>query len=89
MTFGLRNAAQTMYVSIIRDIPCCCAYEDGLLIASTDVGNKRHDLELVFRRLHDHGIVVNPQKCMFGQSELKFLRFFVSSRGISPLLETV
>ncbi|GFU73027.1 transposon Ty3-I Gag-Pol polyprotein [Trichonephila clavipes] len=39
MTFGLRNAAQSMqrFIDrIIRDIPCCCAYVDDLLIASAD-----------------------------------------------------
>ncbi|GFY06842.1 retrovirus-related Pol polyprotein from transposon opus [Trichonephila clavipes] len=39
MTFGLRNAAQTMqrFIDrIIRDIPCCYAYVDDLLIASAE-----------------------------------------------------
>ncbi|GFX34521.1 retrovirus-related Pol polyprotein from transposon opus [Trichonephila clavipes] len=39
MTFGLRNAAQIMQRfidSIIRDIPCCYAYVDDLLIAFAD-----------------------------------------------------
>ncbi|GBN07535.1 Retrovirus-related Pol polyprotein from transposon 17.6 [Araneus ventricosus] len=54
MTFGLRNAAQSMQ-----------------------------------SKLGEHGIVVNPQKCVFGQSELKFLGFLVSSKGISPLPEKV
>ncbi|GFT27758.1 retrovirus-related Pol polyprotein from transposon opus [Nephila pilipes] len=44
----------------------------------------KKDLELAFRRLSDHGIVVNSQKCMFGQSELKVLDLL-----ISPLPEKV
>ncbi|GBN12077.1 Transposon Ty3-I Gag-Pol polyprotein [Araneus ventricosus] len=92
MTFGLRNAAQTMqrYIdSIIRDIPSCYAYVDDLLIASVDQESHKSDLDLVFSKLSEHGIVVNPQKCVFGQSELKFLGFLVSSTGISPLPEKV
>ncbi|GFV61284.1 retrovirus-related Pol polyprotein from transposon 17.6 [Trichonephila clavipes] len=72
MTFGLRNAAQTMQRfidSIIRDIPCCYAYVDDLLIASVDHESHKRDLDLVFRKLGEHGIIVNPQKCVFGAAE--------------------
>lgn len=92
MTFGLKNAAQTMqrYIdNIIRDIPCCFAYIDDLLIASADVQSHKQDLELVFRRLHEHGIIINPQKCEFGVPELKFLGFLLSAGGISPLPEKI
>ncbi|GBM50424.1 Retrovirus-related Pol polyprotein from transposon opus [Araneus ventricosus] len=92
MTFGLRNAAQTMqrYIdSIIRDIPSCYAYVDDLLISSVDQESHKSDLDLVFSKLSEHGIVVNPQKSVFGQSELKFLGFLVSSKGISLLPEKV
>ncbi|GBO06263.1 Transposon Ty3-I Gag-Pol polyprotein [Araneus ventricosus] len=92
MTFGLRNAAQTMqrYIdSIIRDIPSCYAYVDDLWIASAEQESHKSDLDLVFSKLSEHGIVVNPQKCVFGQSELTFLGFLVSSKGSSPLPEKV
>ncbi|GBM05535.1 hypothetical protein AVEN_94809-1 [Araneus ventricosus] len=49
----------------------------------------KNDLDLVFSKLSEHGIVVNPQKCVFGESELKSLDFLVSSKGISPLPEKV
>ncbi|GFU75780.1 hypothetical protein TNCV_1652401 [Trichonephila clavipes] len=92
MTFGLRNAAQTMQRfidSIVRDIPCCYAYVDDLLIASADHESHKRDLDLIFSKLGEHRIIVNHQKCVFGQSELKFLGFLVSSNGISPLPEKI
>ncbi|GBL82098.1 Retrovirus-related Pol polyprotein from transposon 297 [Araneus ventricosus] len=92
MTFGLRNAAQTMqrYIDIfIRIIPSCYSYVDDLLIDSVDQESHKSDLDLVFSKLSEHGIVVNPQKCVFGQSELKFLGFLISTKGISPLPEKV
>ncbi|GBN16472.1 hypothetical protein AVEN_196927-1 [Araneus ventricosus] len=79
MTFGLHSAAQTMLrciESIIRDIPSCYAYVDDLLIASMDQESHKSNIDLVFSKPIEHGIVVNPQKCVFGQSELKFLVFF-------------
>ncbi|GBM83304.1 Transposon Ty3-I Gag-Pol polyprotein [Araneus ventricosus] len=54
MTFGLRNAAQTMqrYIdSIIRDIPSCYAYVDDLLIPSVDQESHKSDLHSVFSKL--------------------------------------
>ncbi|GFU85653.1 retrovirus-related Pol polyprotein from transposon opus [Trichonephila clavipes] len=72
--------------SIIRDIPCCYASVDDL-IAFADHESHKRDLDLVFSKLGEHGIIVNPQKCVFGQSELKLLGFLVSSKDISPLPE--
>ncbi|GFW54361.1 retrovirus-related Pol polyprotein from transposon opus [Trichonephila clavipes] len=54
-----------------------------------DHESQKRDLDLVFSKLGEHGIIVNPQKCVFGQSELNFLGFLVSSNGISPLPEKI
>ncbi|GFU00220.1 transposon Ty3-I Gag-Pol polyprotein [Nephila pilipes] len=92
MTFDLQKAAENIlkYIdSIITDIACCYAYVNDLLISSSDAESHKNDLELVFRRLIDHGIVVNPQKCMFGQLEFQSFGFLVSSLGISALPEKV
>ena len=42
----------------------------------------------VFERLKQYGVVLNPLKCTFGQSEVIFLRHHISERGISPSPET-
>ncbi|GFU61422.1 retrovirus-related Pol polyprotein from transposon opus [Trichonephila clavipes] len=87
---GLRAQTMQRFIdSIIRDIPCCYACVDDLLIASADHESHKRDLNLVFSKLGEHGIIVNPQKCVFGQSELKFLGFLVSLNGISPLPEKI
>ncbi|GBM22509.1 hypothetical protein AVEN_183946-1 [Araneus ventricosus] len=53
--------------SVIRNISSFYAYVDDLLTASTDQESQKSDLDIVFSK------VVNPQKCAFVQSELKFL----------------
>ncbi|GBM51607.1 hypothetical protein AVEN_146258-1 [Araneus ventricosus] len=68
MTFGLRNATQTMqrYIGIIiRDIPSCYAYVDDLLIVSTDQESHNSNIDLVFSKPIEHGIVVNPEVCFW------------------------
>ena len=76
MPFGLRNAAQTFQRfidNVLRGLPFCYAYVDDLLIASTTPEEHLKHLRLVFERLNEHGIIINPHKCIFGASELDFL----------------
>ena len=42
-------------------------------------------LEEVFRRLQEHGIRLNPAKCIFFQSGLEFLGYWIDKNGIRPL----
>lgn len=88
MPFGLRNAAQTFQrfiAEVTRGLPAVFAYIDDILVASrTPQDHERHLREL-FQRLQQYGLVVNPQKCVFGSSELDFLGHHISALGIRPL----
>lgn len=44
----------------------------------------RH-LHILFERLKLYDVVINPSKCVFGQSEVKFLGYSVNKRGTQPL----
>ena len=91
MPFSLRNAAQTFQRfidQVLRGLDFCYAYIDDLLIASSEVDHKRH-LQLVFERLSEYGVVINPTKCEFGVAQLQFLGHDVDSKGIRPLTEKV
>jgi hypothetical protein len=73
MPFGLRNAAQTFQRFMdqaLRGLPFCYVYIDDLLIASQTPDEHTEHLHQVFQRLSDHGIVINPAKCVLGVSEL-------------------
>ena len=92
MPFGLRNAAQTFQRfidQVLRGLSFCYAYIDDLLIASTSPAEHETHLRQVLQRLSDHGIVINPSKCVLGVTELDFLGHQVSPRGIYPLEEKV
>ncbi|GBN91757.1 Transposon Ty3-I Gag-Pol polyprotein [Araneus ventricosus] len=91
MPFGLRNAAQTFHPfldDILRDLNCF-AYLDDILIASIDHASHYRDLEQVFQRLNEKGLVLNIEKCIFGADKLPFLDCEVSKDGISPSKEKV
>ncbi|GBM57711.1 Transposon Ty3-I Gag-Pol polyprotein [Araneus ventricosus] len=86
MPFGLRNAAQTFQRfldDILRDLNCF-AYLDDILIASIDHVSHYMDLERVFQRLNEKGLVLNIEKCIFAADKLPFLGCEVSKDGISP-----
>ncbi|GBN00037.1 Retrovirus-related Pol polyprotein from transposon opus [Araneus ventricosus] len=92
MCFGLRNAAQTFqrYIdSVIRDLDFCYAYLDDILVASPDEDSHKRDLESLFQCLSKNGIVINPDKCVYGQTQLSYLGFHMSAAGLKPLPEKV
>ena len=88
MPFGLRNAAQTFQRfmdQVLRGIPSAYANIDDVLIASATPEQHLQDLRTVFEKLHTHGIVINPNKCLFGVHELDFLGHHINQHGITPL----
>ena len=92
MPFGLRNAAQTFQRfmdQVLRGMPSAYAYIDDVLIASSTPEQHLEDLHTVFERLSTHGIVINPNKCIFGVPELDFLGHHIDCNGITPLPEKV
>ena len=92
MTFGLRNAAQTFQRfidEVLRDLEFRYVYIDDILVASTSPEEHIHHLEVLFERLKQYGVVINPAKCVFGQSEVKFLGYLVSGAGTCPQIDKV
>ena len=92
MPFGLRNAAQMFQRFIdqaLHGLHFCYAYIDDLLIASSCPEEHKQHLQLVLERLHKHGVLINPAKCVFGVEQLDFLGHHVDSQGIRPLEEKV
>nr|VZI00041.1 unnamed protein product [Spirometra erinaceieuropaei] len=88
MLFDLRNVAQTFQRFIdhvLRGLPCVCAYIDDLLVASQNGEEHKENHALVFDRLDQFGVVVNPSKCVLGEPSLEFLGHHVDSEGLRPL----
>lgn len=92
MTFGLRNAAQTwqrFIDSVLQGLPQCFAYLDDILVFSANPEQHRQHLKEVFERLEHNGVVLNVDKCIFGQPEVTFLGHKISAAGSLPLSEKV
>ena len=92
LNFGLKNAAQTFQRfmdNVFRDMQFVYVYLDDILVASSSVEEHCIHLRQLFERLAEYGLVVNPQKCVLGQSSLDFLGHRVTSDGIHPLQDRV
>ena len=92
MSFGLRNAAQTFQRfidEVLRGLDFCYAYIDDILVASSSEEEHLQHLELVFQRLKHYGAVINPAKCVFGATQVRFLGYMVSKEGTHPLTDKV
>ena len=88
MPFGLRNAAQTFQRFIdhvLSGLTFCYAYLDDILVASPDPEQHHDHLRQLFSRLQDHGLRINPDKCVWGANSFDFLFFQVDQHGIRPL----
>ena len=84
---GLKNAGQTFqrYIhEVLRGLDFVFPFIDDLLLASENETQHREHLHVVLKRLEQNGITINPAKCNLGQSEVQFLGYTVSTKGIKP-----
>jgi hypothetical protein len=63
-------------------LPSNEAYVDDIVVKSKKTGEFVPDLTEVFAKLRQHGVKLNPEKCIFGVPRGMLLGFVVSERGI-------
>ena len=70
---------------VLCGLPFTYTYIDDVLIASSSPEEHLKHLRTVFEQLATHGIIINPNKFLFGVSELDFLGHHIDQHGITPL----
>jgi hypothetical protein len=88
MPFGLTNAAQSfqrLMDKLFRHLPFVFTYLDDHLIASRTLEEHLLHLQQFFQVLQENGLTINPAKCVFAVSSLKFLGHMVDEAGVTPL----
>jgi hypothetical protein len=88
MPFGLKNEDMT-FQRIFFDIPFIFGYLDDLLVASPTATDHCRHLREALKRLSDNGLVLNTEKCVWGQTQLEFLGHQVSATGVAPLASRI
>jgi hypothetical protein len=88
MPFGLRNAGNTFQRKIDRvknQLEFCFPYQDDLEVVSKEDIQHHLRLRQVFLLLHQHGLIINAEKCVFGAPSIHFLGHRVTAGSITPL----
>jgi len=87
MPFGLKNASATYQRLMDRILAPMLgrnvqAYVDDMVVTSQERGRHTVDLEELFATIANYSLKLNPEKCVFGVEEGKFLGFLHTERGI-------
>ena len=88
MPFGLCNAPatfqrlmQSCLGNMVND--SLLIYLDDVVVFSPDFDSHLKHLEEVFRRLHEHGLKLQPKKCHLFQRKVTYLGHVISERGVA------
>ena len=91
--FGLRNAPAKfceLMASMIRGLENFVFYYlDDFIIFSKTIKEHLHHLTLLFQRLSQYGMVIQPDKCYFCEKQVNYLGYQVSKRGLLPVKDNV
>ena len=86
---GLRNVppyfqqmmANTVFPSLLHKI--IEIYIDDLITWSRNIGELINNLKEIFKLLREFGLVLNPEKCHFGMSEVEYVGHLINEEGIT------
>lgn len=70
---------------ILRALDLCYVYIDDILVASASESEHLFQLMTISEKLQHHGIVHNPEKCMFGVPQIDFLVPMVQVHAVRKL----
>ena len=88
LPFGIASAPasyQKAMDTIFHGIPDLFIYMDDLLIFSKSQSEHEQTVEQVLRKLHDNGMAISLNKCVWQAPEVEYLGYLVSENGIKPL----
>ena len=94
MPFGLCNAPATferLMEQVLAGLPTTVAllHLDDILVPDRTFEQQIDKLQMVFQRLKEANLKLNPKKCNLFQREVKYLGHVVSAKGVSPDQEKV
>ena len=94
MGFGLKNAPaffQRVMNLVFRGLTWkeIFSYLDDIMVVGRNFDHHLRNLRKVFERLRQYNLKLKPKKCVFFQTEVKFLGKIVSKDGVKPNPDSV
>ena len=87
MLFGICSAPkhfQKQMEKILTGLEGVLCHMDDVLIFGQSKEEHNVRLEAALRHIQAAGVTLNPTKCQFGKTELKFLGYLINDKGIQP-----
>ncbi len=81
---GCPASFQRLMETVLLNINNVLIYIDDVLLHTATHVEHLKVLEKVFKRLHQNHLKVNLNKCVFGNREVSYLGFMLTSEGIKP-----
>ncbi|BHF73911.1 hypothetical protein SprV_0401699500 [Sparganum proliferum] len=87
LPMGLANAAATcqrLMQKLLKNLypSKCLVYLDDVIVWGTTISELLDNLSEVLTRYQEAGLTLNPRKCKFLQTEIRFLGHIVSNEGL-------
>jgi hypothetical protein len=94
MPFGLKNAPaifQNLMTQVLGPLlwHCAVCYMDDIIVFSQDRAKHIEDIRQVLQRLDKSNLSIKLAKCFFFKSQVKFLGFIISKKGVSANPEKI
>ena len=87
LPFGITSAPelfQRRLQELLSAIPNCAVFIDDIIVFGNTISNHDAALVQVQARLQSAGLTLNPNKCHYRQSSLKYLGHQISAKGVGP-----
>lgn len=89
LPFGLNispNSFQRMMTIALSGLPPECAflYIDDIIVVGCSINHHLKNLTMVFEKLRQYNLKLNPSKCHFFSSDVTYLGHHITDKGISP-----
>ena len=70
--------------TIFKDVKGVCYFQDDILIYANSQSEHDQILRIVLSKFRYHGLLVNKDKCRFGQTSVHYLSHTITPDGITP-----
>ncbi|XP_020294887.1 uncharacterized protein LOC109860298 [Pseudomyrmex gracilis] len=89
MPFGLKNASPTFQRMMNKGLKGlvgnnCFVYIDDIIVYEKTIEEHNKNLRVLFERLRQVGLKLQPDKCEYLRPELEYLGHLISERGVQP-----
>ncbi|KAH9068732.1 hypothetical protein Ae201684P_004433 [Aphanomyces euteiches] len=88
LPMGLASSSDEFHSTMLHllgDLDYVLVYLDDIMVVSDNFNDHLVHLDVVFARLCEYGMMVNPQKCRIAAPEVEYLGYMLTPDGIRPI----